>query len=210
MKKYILFDNDGVLVDTEYWYFMANKRVLSELGINIDKNIYLEHLTKGISFWRQAKDFGVDQSVISQQKEKRNRYYQEYLQTEDIEIEGVEEVLNKLSKEYRMAIITTSRRSDFELIHKKRKITDYMDFVLTVEDYNNAKPSPDPYLAGIKKFGALKEETLVVEDSERGLRSAVNAGIDCAIVYNEFMKMHDFSKATHKIKSLSELLMLLK
>ena len=85
-----------------------------------------------------------------------------------------------------------------------------MDFVLTVEDYDNAKPFPDPYLAGLKRFGALKEETLIVEDSERGLMSAVNAGIDCVIVHNEFMETNDFSKATHRIKSLNELLILLK
>ncbi|HJO94797.1 MAG TPA: HAD-IA family hydrolase [Victivallales bacterium] len=210
MKKYILFDNDGVLVDTEYWYFMSTKRALSKLGININKKLYLTNMSKGISIWQQAKDLGIDKTVISQKREIRNRYYQEYLQKENIEINGVEEVLSKLSKKYRMAVITTSKRNDFELIHEKRRIIDYMDFVLTVEDYDNAKPFPDPYLAGLKRFGALKEETLIVEDSERGLMSAVNAGIDCVIVHNEFMETNDFSKATHRIKSLNELLILLK
>lgn len=45
-----------------------------------------------------------------------------------------------------MAIVTTSRRVDFELIHKNRGISDYMQFVLCVEDYKKAKPYPDPYL----------------------------------------------------------------
>ena len=78
-------------------------------------------------------------------------------------------------------------------------------FVLVREDYEKSKPHPEPYLKGVKQFGCKKEEVLIVEDSERGLNSAVAAGIECAIVYNEFTKSHDFSKATYKINSLSEL-----
>ena len=80
-----------------------------------------------------------------------------------------------------------------------------MDFVLVREDYELAKPHPEPYLAGLKRFGAAKEEMLVVEDSSRGLNSAVAAGIDCVIVYNGFTKSHDFSRASYRIETLVEL-----
>ncbi len=80
-----------------------------------------------------------------------------------------------------------------------------MDFILVREDYKNAKPHPEPYLTGLQRFRATKEETLVVEDSSRGLNSAVAAGIDCAIVHNDFTKAHDFSQASHRIETLSEL-----
>ena len=73
------------------------------------------------------------------------------------------------------------------------------------EDYKVSKPHPEPYLTGLKNFGATKEETLVVEDSSRGLNSAVAAGIDCAIVYNDFTKSHDFSQASYRIATLIEL-----
>jgi beta-phosphoglucomutase-like phosphatase (HAD superfamily) len=101
-----------------------------------------------------------------------------------------------------MAIVTTAKRVDFEIIHENRQITQFMDFVLVREDYKLAKPHPEPYLTGLKRFGATKEETLVVEDSPRGLNSAVAAGIDCAVVYNDFTKAHDFSRASHRIKTL--------
>jgi beta-phosphoglucomutase-like phosphatase (HAD superfamily) len=80
-----------------------------------------------------------------------------------------------------------------------------MDFVLVREDYTLAKPDPEPYLAGLKRFGAAKDEALVVEDSSRGLSSAVAAGIDCAIVYNDFTRSHDFSRARYQIEALAEL-----
>lgn len=105
-----------------------------------------------------------------------------------------------------MAIVTTAKRADFQLIHHERQITSYMDFVLVREDYTLAKPDPEPYLTALKRFGvATKEETLVVEDSSRGLRSAVAAGIDCAIVHNDFTKTQDFSQARYRIETLAEL-----
>jgi beta-phosphoglucomutase-like phosphatase (HAD superfamily) len=104
-----------------------------------------------------------------------------------------------------MAIVTTAKREDFELIHQGRQIRQYMDFVLVRDDYTRAKPDPEPYLTALHRFGAPKREALVVEDSSRGLRSAVAAGIDCAIVYSELTKSHDFSQAHHRIQTLAEL-----
>ncbi len=60
-------------------------------------------------------------------------------------------------------------------------------------------------LTGWKRLGASKEETLVVEDSSRGLASAVSAGIDCAIVHNDFTQAQDFSRARYRIETLAEL-----
>ena len=205
MKKYILFDHDGVLVDTEYWFFMSNQQALAELGIELDKSLHLKNMVKGLSCWDYARSMGADETSILAARLRRNQYYQNYLKTEDIEIAGVEDLLSELATDYKMAIITTSKRNDFELIHKDRNIVRHMEFVLAREDYTNAKPYPEPYLTGLTRFGALKDEALIIEDSERGLRSAVAAGIDCAVIYNEFTETHDFSKATHEIKSLSDL-----
>jgi HAD superfamily hydrolase (TIGR01509 family) len=205
VKKYILFDHDGVLVDTEFWYFKAGERALADVGVALDKDQYLRDMSRGLGTWAQAEAAGVDERTINRQREARNAYYQEYLRTEPIEIDGVVEALAELSQYVRMAIVTTAKRADFELIHQERQITPYMDFVLVREDYTLAKPHPEPYLTGLKRFGAAKAEALVVEDSSRGLRSAVAAGIDCAIVYNDFTKSHDFSQARYQIEALAEL-----
>ena len=108
-----------------------------------------------------------------------------------------------------MGVVTTSRRVDFELIHRNRGIIDFMDFSLCVEEYEFAKPHPQPYLKGLEKFNAQKEEALVIEDSQRGLTSAYRAQIECAIVKNHFTQTHDFSNATYFIDSLEELINLL-
>lgn len=194
-----------MLVDTEIWYFRAAERALSDIGHSLNKDLYLQNMALGLGSWGEAKAAGLDKATLDQLRLARDAYYQDYLRTEDIEIEGVVGVLERLSKHVRMAIVTTSKRNDFELIHEKRQILPFMEFVLVRDDYVNAKPHPEPYLTALSRFGAIKQEALVVEDSGRGLQSAVAAGIDCAVVFNEFTKSHDFSAATYRIHNLRDL-----
>ena len=192
-------------MDTEFWYYKAGERALADIGFTLDRNQYLRDMTQGLATWAQAKAAGIDEQTISRQREVRNAYYQEYLRTEDIEIEGVLETLDVLAREYRMGIITTSKPQDFALIHEERSILDHMEFYLTREDYERAKPHPEPYLRGLQRFGATAAETVVIEDSARGLKSAIAAGIDCIVVANEFTAAHDLSKATAKVATFREL-----
>jgi len=205
MKKYILFDNDGVLVETEKWYFRANCEILNTLGIELTETRYLEIMVKGQSAFLLAEEEGFNSVDIEKARDKRNELYQFYIQTEDIAIKGVKEVLGELKQRYKMGIVTSSRREDFELIHGSRGLTDHMDFVLCSGEYPRSKPYPDPYLLGLKNFAGQKDEAIVVEDSQRGLESAHAAGIDCVIVDNHFTRSHDFSHAKHFIKNLDEL-----
>ena len=205
MKKYILFDNDGVLVETENWYYEANKKALKQLGLNLQMDEYQEIMARGGTAWELAINAGITTEIIDKKRVQRDNYYQEFLHTKNLEIPNVKKVLKNLSKKYKMAIVTTSRRVDFELIHKNRGISDYMQFVLCVEDYERAKPYPDPYLKGLELLKASAKDTIVVEDSQRGLISAVNANIECVIVKNEFTKTHDFSKANYFIDTLEQI-----
>jgi HAD superfamily hydrolase (TIGR01509 family) len=205
VKKYLLFDHDGVLVDTERWYHKAGERALADIGVTLDRSRYLRDMSHGSATWLQARAAGIDEQTINRQRAVRDIYYQEYLRTEPIEIEGVVETLADLAPYVRMAIVTTARREDFELIHEKRHIVGFMEFVLTREDYTLSKPHPEPYLTGLQRLGATTEETLVVEDSARGLSSAVAAGVDCVTVHNDFTKTQDFSGASRRIQTLSEL-----
>ena len=206
MKKYILFDNDGVLVHTEPLYFKANIQALKKFfDIELEFEEYMKIMSEGTTVWQKALDKGFSFAEVEIARNKRNEYYQNFLKTENILIDGVKDVLKELSKDYKMGIVTTSRRVDFEIIHKNLGIVDFMDFVLCEEDYNFAKPHPEPYLKGLELFKANKQETIVVEDSTRGLSSAYKAGIECVIVKNEFTLTQDFSKASYFIETLKEL-----
>jgi HAD superfamily hydrolase (TIGR01509 family) len=180
------------------------------MGFHLSENRYREIMINGQSAFLIAEEAGVPISETDQWRARRNELYQHYLRTEEIAIPGVREVLAELSSRYRMGIVTSALRCDFELIHASRGITDHMAFVLCSGEYPRAKPYPDPYLLGLERLGGEKHETIIVEDSERGLRSAVGAGIECVIVHNRFTESHDFSAATHRIKTLNELITLLK
>lgn len=205
LKKYILFDHDGVLVDTESWYFRAGEWALADIGVRLDRDRYLRDMRAGVGTWAQVREAGVDERRIDDLRRIRDDYYRQYLRTEDIEIDGVVDALAELSKLVRMAIVTTAKRADFELIHEHRDLGRFMDFVLVREDYEFAKPHPEPYLTGLRRFGGSRAESLVVEDSARGLDSAVAAGIDCVVVWSEFTEAQDFSGASRRIRHLLEL-----
>jgi HAD superfamily hydrolase (TIGR01509 family) len=199
--------NTNILFDEEIENGLheANRLKLAELGIALAKDDYLRDMASGVSAWERAVAAGISNDEIEMHKAGRNDLYQGFLQHSEIEIDGVESVLEQLSKNYAMAIVTTSRKADFELIHRDRNICRYMSFVLTKGDYKQSKPHPHPYLTALERFNASKDETVVVEDSERGLRAAVAAGIDCIVVKNDFVRGQDLSTATHRIETLSML-----
>ena len=207
--KYILWDNDGVLVNTEQWYFAATREALAELGVQLPIDAYQQIMIQGRSSWELAAQAGVDPQQIKDGQDLRDELYRTYLRNNDLRIKGVFEVLSEVAQHYQMAIVTTCRRDDFELIHSNLDLLQFMQFVLTREDYAESKPHPEPYLTALQKFSATSSQALVVEDSERGLRAAQAAAIDCAVVDYHFTRGHDFSAAQYRLQTLKELLQLL-
>jgi HAD superfamily hydrolase (TIGR01509 family) len=207
--QFILWDNDGVLVDTEQWYFAATREALAELGVDLPMDIYQQIMIQGRSSWELALQAGVHPDRVQHAQERRDALYQAHLRTENLRIEGVLEVLAELAQHYQMAIVTTCKRRDFELIHRNRDLLQFMQFVLVREDYVESKPHPEPYLTALHKFSATPQQALVIEDSERGLRAARAAGIDCAVVDYHFTRSHDFSAAQYRLHKLAQLPQLL-
>ena len=72
IKKYILWDNDGVLVDTEWWYFKATQRALAELGVVLEEQTYLQRMVLGKSSWDLAAAMGVDLDVDAEPVSSRD------------------------------------------------------------------------------------------------------------------------------------------
>ena len=208
-RQFLLWDNDGVLVDTEHWYFSATQRALAELGVALSMEAYQQIMIHGRSSWQLALQAGIEPRQVEQARKRRDRYYRLYLSNEDVRIEGVFEVLAELSQHYKMAIVTTCKRRDFELIHDNLDLLQFMQFVLTREDYQESKPHPEPYLTALQKFSATPQQALVIEDSERGLHAARAAAIDCVVVDYHFTRSHDFGTAQYKLQNLVELPQLL-
>jgi len=203
--RFILWDQDGVLVDSELWYYEATRRELATLGAELTAAEYQRLQVSGLSTWDAARERGVDEAAIAAARARRDLLYQESLRTRPIEIDGIGEVLATLGRAHRMAIVTTARREDFDLIHAKRNLMRHMEFAVMLGDYERAKPHPDPYQAALARFGARPEEAVAVEDSRRGLLAARAAGVACFMVRNRLNVGDAFPEAAGVVGSVRDL-----
>lgn len=205
--KMIFFDNDGTLVDTEGIYFKATRKVLLELGVEMSREWFIEYsLKRNFSSWSLLDGKGYSPEEINQLRNKRNDYYAELLREEVRLMPGVLETLKALKGKARMSVVTTSRRMHFNIILEKTGIADYFEFFVVNEDVQKEKPHPEPYLKAIKMSGCAPDDCIAVEDTERGVISAKEAGIKCYAIPTVLSKSHDFSGAERVLSSLSELL----
>jgi HAD superfamily hydrolase (TIGR01509 family) len=210
MIKTILWDNDGVLVDTEHLYFRATQEVLASIGFELTEQHFMElFLVEARGAWHLVRELGFSEQEVESLRQTRNRLYSDYLTKETLPIEGVEEVLAELHGKYSMAIVTSSLREHFDLIHRSTGLLKYFDFIVASGDYTKYKPDPEPYLVALERAGCRPDECIAIEDSVRGLLSATGAGIRCYVVPQRLTSTSDFSAAfkvlTHVRDVLKEL-----
>ena len=196
MLRAVFWDNDGVLVDTEGAFFEAGKQALQEVNITLTKEIYIDfNLKKGKSIFDLLRDQNLGEETINQTRAKRNHLFQTYLHNDIPLMPGVEDTLKTLAPLLTMGVVTSSWRENFEIVHKKTSLFDYISFSITDDECEKLKPYPEPYLKALEISGVSPEEALVVEDSERGLKAAVAAGLRCIVVPHELSKGSNFEQA---------------
>lgn len=201
----LLWDNDGVLVDTEALYFRASREVLADAGIALTRDAFVEiSLRRGASCFELAEAAGASQEQVDSMRIERDRRYLALVQAGPRVIDGVRETLDALAG-MRMAVVTSSKRQHFEAIHAKSGLLDAFEFALTAEDYSKSKPHPAPYLAAAARLGVEPQSCLAIEDTERGLAAAAAAGMRCVAVPNELIRDGDFSAAWRVLDAIDHL-----
>jgi HAD superfamily hydrolase (TIGR01509 family) len=206
MLKALLWDHDGVLVDTEKFYFQANRELLAEVGATLSEADYRRHLlVTGTGVWHLAAERGCSAAQILELKRRRDERYQQLLRAEHVEIAGVAELLAELRPHVRMAIVTSSRRADFDAIHSRTHLTHHFELILTREDYNLSKPHPEPYATAVARLQLQAAECLVIEDSERGLTAAKAAGLSCWVIPSTLTQDSNFAAADRRFDDLAAL-----
>lgn len=175
----ILWDNDGVLVDTEKVFFEANRRELAALGVDATWADFEEFsLRRGESLLLLSGLDGDEQRALFA---RRDALYSQLLGTEEIAIAGMSSLLQRLAARFRMGIVTSSHRDHFEIIHARSGLLPHFAFHVVREDYSLSKPHPDAYLAGIERAGLPPERCVAVEDSPRGVAAAQAAGLEVVL-----------------------------
>jgi len=202
----LLWDNDGVLVDTEELYFQATREVLAPIGVDLDETLYVQlFMREGRGTFHLARERGLDDSQIEALRAARGARFTALIAAGSPLIQGVDVVVAALAPRYRMAIVTSSQREHFELAHRSTGLVHHFELVLAHGNYPRAKPDPDPYLMALAGLGLPAEACLVIEDSERGLRAACAAGIRCWAVPSRLARHGSFAAAERVFASLGEL-----
>jgi HAD superfamily hydrolase (TIGR01509 family) len=206
MLRALLWDHDGVLVDTEGLYYQATREVLAARGISLSPEDYRAlFLVQGQGAFHLARTQGASEAEIEALRSQRGLRYLELLSEREVVLPDAAPSLQLLSGSYRMAIVTSSQREHFERIHLRSGIPRHFELILTREAYTHSKPDPEPYLTALARLQLPAAECLVIEDSERGLRAAKAAGLTCWVVPSALTHGSAFDAADRVFSSLPEL-----
>jgi HAD superfamily hydrolase (TIGR01509 family) len=207
MGKAILWDNDGVLVDTERLFFQANRDLFAAHGLELTKRAFFDwFLLDNCGGWHLFRARGHDDASIAAIRKDRNARFSALLLAEaSLARHGMEDVVEAMSLRTTMAVVTSSSREHFALAHRQTKFRGFFRFVVTEEDCTTSKPSPEPYLIGARRLGLSPAECIAVEDSPRGLLAARAAGMACVIVRSDLTSDYAFDGAAAVVETNEEL-----
>jgi len=205
MLKAIFWDNDGVLVDTEELYFEATRDVLAQAGVALSTAEYIDvGLRQGRSVFETLRAVAGD-AEVERLRGIRNARYAQRLAQGITAFDGVEAALEALHGRVTMGVVTSSNPDHFEIAHRSTRLRRYFDFVLTNGDYEHTKPHPAPYLAALAHCRLAPGQCLVIEDSERGLSSALAAGLRCIVIPRGLTRGCKFEGAYRVLADASEI-----
>ncbi len=173
MKKAILIDLDGTLVDTESLDDLAMTRVLKNNGFALKESFigctleeYILKITRNKRIQKKIKAEFLEE-------------YQLLLKNEKLSINYKLLKLIKKESEIKIVLVTSNKKKLVRIILEKIKLEQFFDLIVTSEDTVKQKPHPEPYLKAIEILNLNPSECVAYEDTETGQKSAQLAGIKC-------------------------------
>ena len=180
MIKTIIFDLDGVLVDTKKIHFFALNESLKKFKCEVISFEDHINLYDGLPTVEKLNILNLKKKV----PKKLNNSIQKYKQkiTEKILLKIINKnkktisLFKELNKKFKIAVATNAKRRTLDICIKKLGIKKYINFSLSNEDIKNPKPNPEIYLRIFTEFGIYPHEALIVEDSPYGREAAISSG----------------------------------
>ncbi|GAB2842173.1 HAD family phosphatase [Pseudoduganella ginsengisoli] len=203
----VLWDNDGVLVDTERLFYQANRELFLRFGVDLSERQFFDwYLADNCGAWHLLTTLQLTNKQMDDLRGERNVRYAQLLAGANVQpVAGVEPVLAAWSSRLPMAVVTSCNGDHFQQIHAKLGLLKHFRFALTSEHYVNSKPSPEPYCLGLERLGVAASDCVVVEDSPRGLQAALGAGLRCIVLRHPLTRHYDFPGAWRVVDHMGEL-----
>lgn len=199
MIKAVIFDMDGVIIDSQPIHYEADKLALKSVGIDVSYNDLEKYAgTSNINrFTRFKKDFNLILSIKDFISIQQNIIFSLVAKAELLPISGIKELLESLkSNDIKIAVASSSSYIFIDTILNSINVKNYFTQVVSGEDMANSKPAPDIFLATAAKLNTEPSECVVIEDSMNGVLAAKEAGMKCIGYVNINSGSQDLSKAT--------------
>jgi HAD superfamily hydrolase (TIGR01509 family) len=208
----VIFDFDNVIVDSEPYHFEAYSRVFAKAGHTLDRAEYwLEWTSRGGGAESEIRRYnlGLDPAAMRAGKDP---IYSAFCRSGAIkpfaEASAVIEALDKAGLV--LAIASGSYERDIMAILRANGLDHRFGVVVGKDNVKRTKPDPETYLVAAERLGIPPERCLAIEDAEKGVTSAKQAGMSVILIETQITKDLELGGADLKLSSLAELRDLLK
>jgi beta-phosphoglucomutase len=199
MLKAVLFDMDGVIVDTEPLHHKAYKMMFTDVGITVTDTMYRSFTgqsTRGICEFL-CKHFNLTLDPIVLEKGKRAHFTKLFFEDPDLKLlDGVEDLIKNYHANG-LTLVVASSASMFTInnVMKRFDLNPYFKDKLSGADLKASKPHPEIFINAAKAAGVSPSECVVIEDSTNGIIAAKEANIFCIAYKSAHSKDQDYTRA---------------
>jgi len=207
--KAVIFDMDGVLIDSEPYHYAFETELHQKLGIQIPMNVRSSFVgLANQKMWSYIKDaYSLNQSVeelVQWSIAERYLYFNNINNFKPIA--GIIPLLEELKcNQIKTAVASSSAPKIIELMLKRAEIHHYFSITVSGDDVQQGKPAPDIFLETTKKLNVKPDACIIIEDAYNGVTAANLAGIKCIGYKNKHTAEQDLSAATLCIDDMTQL-----
>lgn len=214
MIKAVIFDMDGLMINSERVTFEGYVKVMAEKGYTITEEFYKKLLGKTLKtayelfFQEYGNEFPMDEVL-----EQVHKYVADVFENDGVPLKkGLLELLQYLkSNNYLTIVATSSTRVRVDHILELANITQYFNDSICGDEVTHGKPHPEVFLRACQKLGVEPSEAIVLEDSEAGIQAASSANIPVICIPDMKYPEPEYEKMTTQIlNSLDQIIDYLK
>jgi beta-phosphoglucomutase len=205
----VVFDFDGVLVDSEPLHLRAYQEVLEPIGLSLPREkyyaSYLGFDDAGVfRAVAEARDWPLDEAKLSALIEEKSRVFEALMAGGDMMYAGAAECVARLAAVWPLGIASGAARPEIETMLRGRELDRFFRFIVASGETPASKPFPDPYRKAAALHGHSPEACVAIEDSRWGIESAKAAGLWCIGITHTY-PVSELLEADAIVTSLDEL-----
>ena len=205
MIRAIIWDFDGVIIESEKLHIQAEINTMRKYGIELEDKVASKYLgLRTEDYFRELiKHYKADVELSDMLEMHRAELMRLYSNAPLVE--HVEQVLSELRGKYKMGLATSASRKMVELSFGRYDIGKYFEAEICAEEVERGKPDPQVFIRACGKLGVSPSEAVAIEDAQNGFEAAKKAGMKVIARRAEHNKEQDFSSADYVVEDIREL-----